>query len=105
MNEAVASRSSTAALATVIWPVAALIAKRPPVLPPVIVQFWNVVAVTSPSVAATVPTAVPLALFSATLKLWPAVTTGVTSLTSVRLTVTVWAAEVHGAVGNGHAAG
>ena len=92
---AVCSRSKSPASLTVISPVEALIAngnvESPSlsVFPAVIVQLWNVVAVTSPSVANTVPTAVVTALFSATLKLWPAVTTGVTSFTSVRLIVTV----------------
>ena len=49
---------------------------------------------TSPSVATTVPTVVPLAVFSARLNAWPAVTTGTTSFTSVRLIVTVSAALV-----------
>ena len=58
------------------------------------VQFWKVVDDTSPSVAATVPTAVPPDAFSTTLKLWLAVTTGTTSFWSVRLMVTVSAVEV-----------
>ena len=58
------------------------------------VQFWNVVVVTSPSVAATVPTTVPPDAFSTTLKLWLAVTTGTTSFWSVRLMVAVCTDEV-----------
>ena len=71
----VSSRSKSPASLTVIAPVEALIAngnvESPSlsVFPAVIVQVWNVVAVTSPSVASTVPTAVVAALFSVTLKL------------------------------------
>ena len=71
----VCSRSKSPASFTVIAPVEALMAngnvESPSlsVFPAVIVQLWNVVAVASPSVASTVPTAVLATLFSATLKL------------------------------------
>ena len=62
-------------------------------VPPVSVQDEKDVPA-SPSVASTVPTAPEFAIFSAMLKLWEAVTTGVTSFISVILIVIVSAAEV-----------
>ena len=74
--------------ATVISPVLASIWKMPSALPETIDQLWRLPTV-SGSVAATRPTETPSAAFSARLKLWPALTVGVTSLTSLRLIVIV----------------
>jgi hypothetical protein len=85
LNTGVVSKSSAALLATVISPVAAPIAKAPPVLPAVIAKLC--VCPASGSFAATVPTLVPLALFSSIAN-GPPVGAGC-SLTSFRFTVTV----------------
>ena len=81
----VVSKFSAALLATVIWPVVASIAKAPPVLPAVIAKVcaWP----TSGSEKVTVPTTVPLGLFSFRVKV-AALTVGA-SLTGCTSRVTV----------------
>ena len=69
----VVSKSSAAALATVIAPVVGSIAKAPPVLPAGDREGARVAGVGS--LAATVPTTVPFALFSGSAKVW-SLTTG-----------------------------
>ena len=85
LNVGVVSKSTAAELATVITPVAALIAKAPPVLPAVIEKAW--VCPASWSVKVTVPAVVPFGLFSGSVKV-AGLTTGAL-LTSVTLTVIV----------------
>ena len=58
------SRFNCVLSATVTAPLAGLIAKAVWPVPPVIVQLWKVVGVTSPSVAATVKTNEELDKFS-----------------------------------------
>ncbi len=89
----VVSRSRLLLSATVISPVATLMAKTPAPLPAVIVQLCRLPTV-SASVAWTVSTLVLSVASSATLKLWAAVITGGVSLRSVTLIVTVSVAEV-----------
>src|SRR6187399_1712991 len=81
----VVSKLRAALLATAMAPVAALITNAPPVLPAP--RLYVNVVPASGSVAVTVPTAVPFALFSARLNV-AAVTTGA-SFTLVRLIVIV----------------
>ena len=66
LNVGVVSKSSLLESATVMIP-AALIAKAPRLLPPVMLKVW--VSPASTSLASTVPTVVPFALFSAIEKL------------------------------------
>jgi hypothetical protein len=80
----VVSKSSAAALATVIAPVFGSIAKAPLALPPVIA--YTRASPASGSVATTAPTSVPFALFSGSEKLASARLGA--SFTFVRSTVT-----------------
>ena len=66
LNVGVVSKSSWLESATVITP-AELIAKAPRLLPPVMLNVW--VSPASTSLASTVPTVVPFAVFSGTEKL------------------------------------
>ena len=83
-NVGLVSKSTAELLATVIWPVEALIANAPPVLPAVIANVC--VCPASGSVNVTVPTFVPLGLFSSIVNV-AALTTG-GSFTSSRWTIT-----------------